>query len=123
MNKYLATLIALISLVACRPKPFEVKPTPAHAPFREEKPKAVNRSSLTTSQKEGSLTLDRYLPPSVDLLMSIYKTSSERGPVLVGRVLAKDGRLLAFRVMENAEHPSTLSTLMISLFEDTLNRL
>jgi hypothetical protein len=63
------------------------------------------------------------LGPSVDYLMSIDKAHSAQGPVLVGRVLSKDGRLLAFRVLSQGSSSKMLSAMIMSLFEDTVTRL
>jgi hypothetical protein len=65
----------------------------------------------------------KHLGPTVDYLMSIYKSQGPQGPIMVGRVIGKDGRLLAFRVMHHGSSPSMLSKIVLSLFEDTINRL
>lgn len=59
------------------------------------------------------------LTPDVDYLMSIYPASSKEGPLLIGRVLKKDGTLLAFRAVDHGQ----VDRLIISLFEDTLGRI
>lgn len=74
-------------------------------------------------EKKGLWALNNYLPPSVDLLLSIYKTHSDRGALLVGRMIAKDGRLLAFKVVDDSEHESAMNTLILSLFKEAVYRL
>lgn len=65
----------------------------------------------------------KVLAPDVDYLMSIYPSTSPRGPVLIGRVIKKDGTLLAFRVVYRGVNNSMMGTLVISLFEDTIARI
>ena len=65
----------------------------------------------------------KYLGPTVDYLISIYKSQGPQGPIMVGRVIGKDGRLLAFRVLHHGSSSSMLSKMVLSLFEDTINRL
>lgn len=84
---------------------------------------AMAEAEQIAVEKKHPWNFSRYLPPSVDLLMSIYRATGEKGPVLVGRVIAKDGQLLAFKVMENPKQRDALGTLILSLFEDTVNRL
>jgi len=75
------------------------------------------------AEKSGKhVSLGRVLPPNVDYLISVYPSHGSRGPVLIGRVIAKDGRLVAFRVVE-LHAKNMLSALIISLFEDTINRI
>ncbi len=74
--------------------------------------------------KEGKIfALSYRLLPKVDYLMTLNKTTSQRGPVLVGRVLSKDGRLMAFKVVYQPQHGQDLSALILNLFEDTINRI
>jgi hypothetical protein len=68
-------------------------------------------------------TLRKSLPPSVDLLMSINRSSGAQGEVLTGRVITKEGQLLAFRVMQHAASSTSLGSLIISLFEDSIKRI
>lgn len=73
--------------------------------------------------KKDNWFLSRYLPPSVDMLMSLYKTRAQNQDVMVGRVLNKDGRLLAFKVMEGADSPRELKKLIISLLAEAIARI
>lgn len=67
----------------------------------------------------GSTTL----PPNVDYLISIYPASSKRGAVMIGRVIKRDGTLMAFRVVYRGDSDKSVGNLIVSLFEDTLSRL
>lgn len=62
------------------------------------------------------------MPKKIDYFMSIYKTTSKQGPVLVGRVLNLQGKLLAFRVM-NFDNTKKINNLVLALFEDALAQL
>lgn len=73
--------------------------------------------------KKKNILWFKHLGPTVDYLMSIYKSQGPQGPIMVGRVIGKDGRLLAFRVMHHGSSSSMLSKMVLSLFEDTINRL
>lgn len=73
--------------------------------------------ALAKAEEKAALIL----PPQVDYLVSLNKSQSERGMVLVGRVIGKDGRLMAFRVIYQASD-TNISGLLLSLFEDTLSR-
>lgn len=78
-------------------------------------------SKAATSGKVFSLS--KTLAPDVDYLISVYPSTSVRGPVFIGRVIKKDGTLLAFRVIHRDANSYVLSGLIVSLFEDTVNRI
>lgn len=63
------------------------------------------------------------LPPNVDYLISVYPSSSARGPVLIGRVIKRDGTLMAFRVMYRGGNTDLIGSLIMTLVEDTVRRI
>ncbi len=63
------------------------------------------------------------LPPNVDYLISIYPAQSTRGPILIGRVIKRDGTLMAFRVMHRGGGHYSVGSLITTLFEDTIRRI
>jgi hypothetical protein len=83
--------------------------------------------NIATAEKQAlknnkSMIWKEHLSPSVDFLVSLDKSHSKEGLVFVGRVISKEGRLVAFRVMP-ASSTQALSNLIVKLFEDTLKRL
>jgi hypothetical protein len=84
---------------------------------------ALANAESKAANNKSTFIFAKHLPPGVDYLISINKSSSERGPVLVGRVVSKEGRLLAFRVLYHSTHHRDVSALILSLFEDTVNRI
>lgn len=83
----------------------------------------IAKAESEAAQKSQSLFLSKVLPPDVDYLMSIYPSVSARGPVLIGRVIKKDGSLVAFRVIYRNASSNLLGGLITSLFEDTISRI
>ncbi len=84
---------------------------------------ALAKAEQEAAGAKKALLFSEHLPPGVDYLISINKSFSERGAVFVGRVVSKEGRLLAFRVIYHGNNQTDLSTLILSLFEDTINRI
>jgi|SRR5579871_2799447 len=84
----------------------------------------IAKAESRVDNQQGGSKWGRILPPDVDYLMSIYPSSGPSGPVLIGRVIKKDGTLIAFRVVRYQQTTAnSLGRLVISLFEDTVNRI
>lgn len=81
------------------------------------------KAEQEAQKQEKTLLFSVHLLPKVDYLITFNKTSSERGPVLVGRVLSKVGRLMAFKVVYQPHYSRDLGPFIVGLFEDTINRL
>lgn len=84
---------------------------------------AIAHAEENAMKEKKNLLWSKHMGPSVDYLMSIYKSAGPQGPIMVGRVIGKDGRLLAFRAMHHGTSAAMLSKMVLSLFEDTINRL
>lgn len=69
------------------------------------------------------LLFQKLLPPATDYLISVDRTSSEKGPLLIGRVISRDGRLLAFKVVSETSGTLNFTDLLLELFENTLARV
>jgi hypothetical protein len=88
---------------------------------------AMTEALLIASAEEKAaatssiFTLDRQKFPDIDYLMSFFEAQAEEGPILIGRVIGKDGRLFAFRTMPVARN--SLAEMILALFEDSINRL
>jgi len=85
--------------------------------------------ALKVAEVEKSLDLskdhlhfNKVLNPGADFLVSIDLADSKNGPVFVGRVINKNGQLMAFRAVRSSDY-RMLSEFVISLFEDTIKRL
>lgn len=94
--------------------------------------KQINMSDANTIAKaeqaaaKGSqrFFINQTLLPEVDYLVSVYPATATNGPVLVGRVIKRDGSLIAFRVVDRGSVENNVMTdLLMSLFEDALTRL
>lgn len=84
--------------------------------------------ALAKAEREANNTkrvnfLGEHLSPGVDYLISINQSSSELGPVLLGRVVSRDGRLLAFKIIYSGNSFNDISSLILALFEETIDHL
>lgn len=84
---------------------------------------AISQAEQAAAKKGKAFLMNESLAPNVDYLMSIYSTNSSLGPVLVGRVIKRDGSLVAFRVMYRSVNSNLMGELITSLFEDTIYRI
>lgn len=83
----------------------------------------IAKAEASAAKSDQIFMPAKLLPPGVDYLISIYPASSKRGPVLIGRVIKKDGTLMAFRTIYRGSGNSPVGGLIISLFEDTIARI
>jgi hypothetical protein len=84
----------------------------------------IAQAEAAAAKENKILQAKKILPPKVDYLMSIYRASSSQGPVLIGRVIKKDGTLTAFRVIYlGGASTNQIGGLITSLFEDTIGRI
>lgn len=84
---------------------------------------ALAKAEREARHKSKTVNFGEHLPPGVDYLISINHSSSNRGPLLLGRVVSRDGRLLAFKVIYSGNSYSDMSSLILSLFEETIDHL